>query len=162
MKQWHAVEAQLPALNSEMERQSLSKQITMISIVVMTLSMSVSYIIFKFVMKCDLYFFYTVEHLLNIIAAIQNATKCMITTDNFQNVFIDQMPHIFYFTSYSPTKALLGKFVNIMATFVWTYMDLFIIIISIGLVFRFQQINNNLMKHKGQVRLILFIQKTLN
>lgn len=95
-----------------------------------------------------------VEHLLNIIAAIQNATNCMITNDNFQNVFIDQMPHIFYFTSYSPTKAILGKFVNVMATFMWTYMDLFIIIISVGLVFRFQQINNNLMKHKGKVNII--------
>lgn len=104
----------------------------------------------------DLYGFNAAEHLLNIVAAIQTATKCMITNDDFQNVFVDQLPHIFYFTSYSPTKAILGKFVNVMATFMWTYMDLFIIIISVGLVFRFQQINNNLMKHKGKVKLISF------
>lgn len=44
MKQWQAVESQLPELSSETERQSLYKQIKMISIVIMTLSMSVSFI----------------------------------------------------------------------------------------------------------------------
>lgn len=46
MMQWQAVEAQLPELNSEAERQSLAKQIKMISIVVMTLSLSASLYIY--------------------------------------------------------------------------------------------------------------------
>lgn len=97
-------------------------------------------------------FFPLAETLLSNISGIQKANDCMKTTNPIKNVFMEQMPHIFHFTSYSSTKAILGKFVNVMATFAWTYMDLFIMVISVGLVTRFQQINKSLMEHKGQVR----------
>lgn len=154
MKQWVAVEEQLPKFKTQFEKQRLHKHIKMISIIILTLSLSTD----KYRLKMDPYvnkFCYKLslaENLLSNISGIQKANSCMKTSDPIKNLFMDQFSYIFYFVNYSPTKAIFGKFVNIVATFTWTYMDLFIMIISVGLVSRFQQINNSLMEHKGQVR----------
>lgn len=42
------------------------------------------------------------------------------------------------------------KFLNIIATFAWSYTDLFVIVISIGLASKFEQINNDLRDIKGK------------
>lgn len=62
-----------------------------------------------------------------------------------------QMPHLFFYTKYTPAKAIVGKIVNVISTFVWTYTDLFVMLISVGLVSRFRQINASLREHKGKV-----------
>lgn len=85
------------------------------------------------------------------MVSIQNANKCKLTDDPIENWFVEHFPHIFHFTAYSPIKAVFAKLMNTIATFTWTYMDLFVMIISMGLVSRFKQINNSLMKHKGKV-----------
>lgn len=58
---------------------------------------------------------------------------------------------LFYYFEFSPFLAFVGKLMNIISVFLWSYMDLFVIIISLGLSSRFKQINKNLWKHKGQV-----------
>lgn len=55
------------------------------------------------------------------------------------------------FLPYRPIIAFLGKIVNVCTTFLWTYMDLFVMLIGVGLSSRFRQINESLMRHKGQV-----------
>lgn len=42
------------------------------------------------------------------------------------------------------------KFLNVIATFVWSFTDLFVIIVSIGLSSKFHQINDDLVKVKGK------------
>lgn len=44
---------------------------------------------------------------------------------------------------------MFTKFLNIIATFAWSYTDLFVIIISIGLASKFKQINEDLIAVKG-------------
>lgn len=156
MKQWEAVEKELPQLKTQFEKQRLHNHIKMISIIILTLSLSKhktqvqvygAILIFIWIQLIA-------ENLLSNISSIQKSNNCMKTADPIENVLLEQFPHIFYFTSFSPIKAILGKFVNVLATFTWTYMDLFIMVISVGLVTRFQQINNSLMEHKGQVRVL--------
>lgn len=100
-------------------------------------------------------FISTVEHLLNIITSIQKANHCKHTEDPIENAMLVQLPHVFYFTSYTPTKAVVAKLVNVICTFVWTYTDLFVMVISVGLVSRFRQINASLREHKGEVCVLL-------
>lgn len=57
----------------------------------------------------------------------------------------------FQFVPYSIWLAIIGKIVNFIATFAWSYMDLFIMMISIALTSRFRQINEDLWRIKGQM-----------
>lgn len=93
-----------------------------------------------------------VEHLLSLITDIHTANKCQhIPDDPIKNVILLQMQHIFRYVHYSPILAVIGKYSNVLATFVWTYMDVFVMMISVGLVSRFRQINRNLKENKGRV-----------
>lgn len=65
-----------------------------------------------------------------------------------------QLSQLFEETSYSPWKAFFGKILNVVATFSWNYMDLFVILISIGISTRFKQFNMNLERIKGEVNFI--------
>jgi gustatory receptor len=64
---------------------------------------------------------------------------------------------VFYVLEYSPLVALAGKFMNVVATFIWSYMDLFVMIISIGLSSRFKLVNDYMMLQKGKVKRLFSI-----
>lgn len=92
------------------------------------------------------------EHLLNITSIVSHAHACNKTLINpIENYFRIEQKQIFYYFEFSPSIAFIGKVLNIMSTFLWSFMDLFLMITSIGLTAKFQQINMNLMKHKGKV-----------
>lgn len=75
----------------------------------------------------------------------------MPTPNHIENVLLVQLPHIFHFINYSTFNGIVAKTVSIISTFVWTFMDLFVMIISVGLASRFRQINHSLNEHKGMV-----------
>lgn len=75
----------------------------------------------------------------------------MEKTDPFEDYFRNEMGELFAYFEYSPFLAVFGNILNLLLTFVWTYVDLFIMITSVGLSTQFKKINRNLMKHKGQV-----------
>lgn len=92
------------------------------------------------------------EHLLKIIADTYNVHLCnKKSEDPIKIVLINQLQTLFFFTSYSTWKAVIGKYISVVATFIWSFMDLFIMLISVGLATRFRQINENLFRYKGQV-----------
>lgn len=71
--------------------------------------------------------------------------------DLFEVLFRVQLSHLFDVFPYSIWLALAGKVVNVISTFCWNYMDLFIMMISVGLSTRFKQINEDLQRIKGEV-----------
>lgn len=77
---------------------------------------------------------------------------CPKIKDPFEAYFVNCYPQIFYLFRYSTLLAWYAKFINITATFVWSFCDLFVIIISVGLATRFKQINDNMLMNKGKVR----------
>lgn len=96
-------------------------------------------------------FHHPVENLLSLITTIHTANKCRHTPDDpIKNVMLLNQQHIFHFMHYAPAIAVIGKLTDIVATFVWTYMDVFVIMVSVGLVSRFRQINQSLAKSKGR------------
>lgn len=97
--------------------------------------------------------FFIGEHLLNIIADIYNVHLCnTVSEDPIKIVLINQLKTLFYFTTYSTWKAILGKYISVVSTFIWSFMDLFVMLMSVGLAARFRQLNDHLYRHKGQVR----------
>lgn len=71
--------------------------------------------------------------------------------DPFQDYFVMELNQLFVYIEYSPYLAFAGKMLNILSTFLWTYMDLFVMVISLGLSAQFKKINKELMKYKGKV-----------
>lgn len=130
MRHWARVEQQMPALQTHMERQRLAYRIKIVSIVVMTMSLA--------------------EHVLNIISIVSYSNRCNPNqADPIRNYFLAEQSQLFRFVEYRPVLAFMGKVINSSATFLWTYMDLFVILVSLGLASRFRQINESLRRYKG-------------
>ena len=61
---------------------------------------------------------------------------------------------IFRHTPYALWKAVLMQISNFLATFTWSYMDMFVTLVSLALVAKFQQINQRLHFMRGKVCII--------
>lgn len=95
---------------------------------------------------------FLVEHLLNAFSIMYFARVCLDRDDLFEELFRVQLSHLFIIFPYSVWIAIVGKVVNVIGTFCWNYMDLFIMMISAGLSTRFKQINEDLQRIKGKVK----------
>lgn len=91
------------------------------------------------------------EHILSIITIVHYSNKCPKYKDPIKEFFITHLDQIFAFTDYAPWKAFLGKCLNVICTFIWTYMDVFVMVMSIGVANRFKLLNDDLMRIKGEV-----------
>lgn len=90
------------------------------------------------------------EHLLSITVGAHGANNCPTIRDPIRAYFIANYAQIFLVYPYSGALGTFAKFLNIIATFAWSYNDLFVIIVSIGLASKFKQINEDLMSVKGR------------
>lgn len=68
-----------------------------------------------------------------------------------QSFFYSSLSELFVIFDYSDFLAFIGKLVNIIATFTWNFMDLFVMIIAAGISSKFKQLNDDLFKYKGVV-----------
>lgn len=68
-----------------------------------------------------------------------------------QELFEIQVPFLFILTELTWWKAILSKWFNIVVTFAWSFMDLFVMIVSLGLAAQFKQLNTDLKRVKGRV-----------
>ena len=90
------------------------------------------------------------EHLLSITVGAHGANNCPTIKDPIKAFFFRNYPQVWLIFSYSGWLGSLTKFFNIILTFAWSYTDLFVIIISIGLTSKFDQLNDELRKMKGK------------
>lgn len=114
----------------------------------------------EFIVRNWIYF--AVEHILSLISIGHYTTTCFRQDDAIDTFLKVQVSEIFVFMSYSSWLAIVGKFTNIVATFCWTFMDLFVMIIGISLSTRFKQINDDLQRIKGQVSEMISVRFKLN
>lgn len=90
------------------------------------------------------------EHLLSITVGAHGANNCPTIKDPVKAFYVRNYPQVWLIFTYSGWLASLIKFFNIILTFAWSYTDLFVIIISIGLTSKFEQLNDELRKMKGK------------
>lgn len=149
MRSWEEVEKSLPSLNmSVTTKGQLAYKIKMISSTVMVMSLCNEDTKRPLVFLTN---FFSGEHLLSITAEFTKHTSCRSIEDPVKRLIIAQLPHVFSCTNYNTTKGLIAKIINIIATFMWNYTDLFLMIISVGLSSLFNRINDSLMLNKNKV-----------
>ncbi|EDW19619.1 uncharacterized protein Dmoj_GI13884 [Drosophila mojavensis] len=129
MMKWYQIEKDLPQYQTQFEKRRMAQTIRMVMLVGMMLSFA--------------------EHLLSIVSAINYAEFCSRTDDPIRNFFELTNDEIFYALNYSAPLALWGKLQNVYSTFIWNYMDILVMIVSIGLASKFRQLNDNLLRFKG-------------
>ncbi|XP_036337263.1 gustatory receptor 5a for trehalose-like [Rhagoletis pomonella] len=131
MRKWQRVERQLPPHQTWREREALSVRVHKVTFVLITLSLT--------------------EHLLSTISAIHFANYCPSRNDPIESYFMSVVSQIFFVLDYSPWLAWVGKILNVLMTFGWSYMDVFLMIIGIGLSSLFGQVQSSLHRVRGQV-----------
>ncbi|KOX78933.1 Putative gustatory receptor 64f [Melipona quadrifasciata] len=94
-----------------------------------------------------------VEHSLSIAQGYIKAKECAAFQGDpniFGVYFQMQFPQIFSRISYSLWKGILVDLINILSTFSWNFVDLFLILISIALTAQFRQLNSRLNSIRGK------------
>lgn len=127
MINWIEVEQTLP----KFENVYFSRKITIISLTIMIISI--------------------IEYVLEIINAIY-VVDCGNTksSDKLRLYFIYDLKELFSLTEYSIYLAIFAKFLDFISTFIWNFMDLFVMLMSVGLSSNFKQLNELLFKLKGK------------
>ncbi|XP_011647786.1 gustatory receptor for sugar taste 64f-like isoform X1 [Pogonomyrmex barbatus] len=97
--------------------------------------------------------FALVEHTAAVASAYISAVECAEyrgETDIVGTYFQTQFPQVFTKMSYSLWKGIMVDTINILSTFSWNFVDLFLILISIALTDQFKSLNSRLYSIRGK------------
>ena len=84
----------------------------------------------------------------------RRVTVCKIEGINyFENYTKSDLYHVFIYLPYNEFFAVYFRWVNLCLTMAWNFTDIFIMLISIGLAHRFNQINQRIVSTKANVRI---------
>lgn len=131
MMQFHDVEKKLQQLETVVKWPKMSTRIRKTAAIILTLS--------------------AVEHILSIVSSVAVVMDCPRIKNTLQAYYVHNFPQVFTFIKYSHMIGIYVKFIHITSTFVWSYTDLFIMMISCGLSEKFKQINEKMLEDKGKV-----------
>lgn len=131
MERWEAVEAMLPKWRHPQQKRRLDNRVKLLTCIILS---------------CAL-----IEHALSITSHISFAVVCLNHTITFEEFARVESVHVFVLVEYSIWLGMMGRFLNMVATFAWNFMDLFIILMSVGLTSLFDRINADLIHVKGEV-----------
>lgn len=96
------------------------------------------------------------EHLLFLTSEarkiIHRNNVCNRTGDKFVEQFvIIHIYHVFSVIPYTHVRGAIAEYLNFSFTFYWSFIDLFLMLISIGISTRYQQINERIKNFRGRV-----------
>lgn len=131
MQQWDTVDAELPQWRQSTQNRRLAIRVKILTTIVLTGA--------------------SIEHLLSITSTVLFASICLNKTQTIEEYARVESVQLFEVFEFSIWWALLGKLLNIIATFVWNFMDLFIMLISMGLTSMFERMNEDLRRVHGEV-----------
>lgn len=131
MIEWHRLEKSLPTFDSIEKRYHNRHKMRVVATTILAFSL--------------------IEHLLSIVSQISLVWDCPMIQNIFQAYMVRSFPMVFFFFPYSIPLSILVKFGHITATFIWSFTDLFVILISMGLSSHFDRINERMIRVKGKV-----------
>lgn len=132
MMLFHEVEKKLPPLRTKSEKQNLRIRIRSTAVIILTLSL--------------------IEHLLSHVSAVALVFDCPRIRNTMKAYYVKSFPQIFNYFPYSLAFSIYIKFIHVTSTFIWTFTDLFIMMISCGLSEKFKLINERMLEEKGKVK----------
>lgn len=157
MKFWYQHEKELLKSKYKVSGWKLSKRIKVTAIVVLVGALSKFQLKLLAVSMLIFPIYFQVEHILCLLSTAYNIhheiVECKWLVKHPVDHFLKkQFGFIFTQIPYHILYAIPIEILNISMTLNWNYMDLFLMIISIGLTVRFQQINIKLEEFRGKVR----------
>ncbi|XP_053986400.1 gustatory receptor for sugar taste 64f-like [Hylaeus volcanicus] len=138
MLTWEKLEKEFSNKHRKVSRLSLSTKFKMVTITVVILAL--------------------VEHGFSILHGYIRAKECADFQGNSDIIgiyFQSQFPQVFSKISYSLWKGIVVDIINILCTFSWNFVDLFLILISIALTDQFRQLNTRLYSIRGKYHFIV-------
>lgn len=137
MVHWHTVEKCLPQTEHLCSKRSLRTKLRNLVTLVLAIA--------------------ALEHGLSIAAGADKAYRCAKSHNSYLELYFrDSMPHLFIFIPYHPLLGSFGYIINFYCTFVWNFMDLFIISVSVALTTRFKQVNAKIEQARGRIMSEIF------
>lgn len=131
MMRWHDVEMSLPQIEKKSKRRELLVRMRKTAAFILAMS--------------------AVEHILSIVSSVLVVSDCPRIQNLVKAYYVRNFPQVFSFFEYSHVLGFYVKFIHITSTFVWSFADLFIMMISCGLSAKFKQVNEQLLLDKGKV-----------
>lgn len=135
MKQWLKVEASLPRVKHKEHQFIMTRKIRIVGLTFLVTSI--------------------IEHLLSVVKAIYYARNCTLYSDTTEAYYQKSAPLVFTVFDYSLFRGVLTTLLLSTGTFMWNYMDVFIMVISFGLFNLFKQINRILIDVKRKVSVLV-------
>ncbi|XP_070515636.1 gustatory receptor 5a for trehalose isoform X2 [Cardiocondyla obscurior] len=130
---WEKLEREFTSRHRRISKTTLATRFKIVTTVVMLLAL--------------------VEHGAAMLSAYISALECAKyrgETDIIGIYFQSQFPQVFTKLPYSLWKGILVETINILSTFSWNFVDLFLILISIALADQFRQLNSRLFAIRGK------------
>lgn len=87
-----------------------------------------------------------VEHTMSIVSNLVNVLDCDQEHSITEAFFRSHLGFIFKIIDYNLYLALFSKWMNIISTFTWSFMDLFIITVALGLSNMLRRLNGFLLR----------------
>ncbi|CAK9814288.1 Gustatory receptor for sugar taste 64f [Anthophora quadrimaculata] len=138
MATWEKLEKELSHRHKKVSKTSLAAKFKIVTMVVMIFAL--------------------VEHSFSILHGYIKAKECAQfrgDPDIIGVYFQSQFPQIFSRIPYSLWKGIVVDIINILSTFSWNFVDLFLILISIALADQFRQLNSRLYSIRGKYHFIV-------
>ncbi|XP_055704361.1 gustatory receptor for sugar taste 64f-like [Phlebotomus papatasi] len=136
MNKWTEIERILPNCEQHCNRISTKKKLYILVIVVTILTI--------------------IEEALSIIAGITKAKSCIGIWDSVERYFKQSFPQIFSLIQYHEVTAVFAQIVQLYANFIWNFVDMFVMSISIGLSSVLRQFNTRLKIVEGKCMPVAF------
>lgn len=152
MRYWEKAEIKLPTFYNQNQKKKFVLKIRSIAFSILLLALSIVKFqtIFRITCKSK-WIFVSVEHLLAVSSLIHFVITCQKDKDPLEELTKVQHPHSISFSNRILDFAYT-RFINFLVTFVWSYLDVFIVMISLGLAMHFKLYNDGLKRVKGKVR----------
>lgn len=141
MMRWHDVEKSLPEIEEKSKRREMLVRLRKTAAIILTLS--------------------ALEHILSKVSSVLAVLDCPRIHNVMEAVCVHNYPQVFSFFEYNHVLGVYVKFIHVTSTFVWSFTDLFIIMISCGLSAKFKQVNDRLMSQKGKVNYCLHCREII-
>lgn len=97
-----------------------------------------------------------IEHVLSIIKGYVFSQNCSKINNPIIAYYRKTMPHIFNVFDFNPFLAAIVAILNFIFAMIWNGMDLFIIVMAIGVSAKFKHLNEILLKNKDKNKAIEF------
>lgn len=92
------------------------------------------------------------EHLLSMLSSIYYVNACPVLPNQpIESYLVINFSMFFHFVDYSTFLGIGGKIVNVLATFAWSFNDIFVMAVSVSLAARFRQLNDYMLREARSV-----------